>query len=757
MFLVSRKTLNNQASATDARPCVFLMVQNFERGGSERQFTVLARSLRPDIFRIRLGCIRAKGAFLDGMRDVAEFPLGGSFFGRKAHRSRLRLVRHIRTLGPAVAHSFEYYSNLMMIPMARLAGVPVIIGSHRQLGDLLPPLKRKAQIAVFWLCDFVVCNSRAAADYLIRHGLPAKKLVVIPNMLAESAFAVREPALPRSSGVLRVGMIARMNHAVKNHAAFLDAASRLMRRIPNTEFVLVGDGPLRASLEQTARRLRLGQQVVFMGDQQDIPAVLAALDVSVLPSLSESAANVVLESMAAGVPVVATRVGGSPELIQDGETGFLVPPSDPDRLVSAIETLLTRSELRREYGKRGREWARAQFSMEKVRDQYEQLYLTAIESKRSRRKSKAPFSGRSVDSFRPTRVTLVAASPRWIGGQGVQAELITRNLGGEKAADISFVPVDPELPSLLAWSRRIPYLRTLMRMPFFLLALWRGMRDAEIVHIFSASYWSFLLAPVPACLIARLRGKKTLINYHSGEAREHLSRWRTAVPVLRRADRLVVPSRYLVEVFKEFGLQAHVVPNAVDLDQFSYRPRQPLRPSLLCTRGFGRYYGVDVIVRAFARVKNEFPDAHLSLVGDGPLERQIMDLTRELKLVDVDFVGAVPHSEISRFYNQADIFINASWLDNMPVSILEAFASGTPVVSTAPEGIEYLVEHEHTGLLSAPGDCFALASNVMRALREPDLASRLAVNGYEKSRLFCWQAVRTQWLETYDSMRQQKG
>jgi glycosyltransferase involved in cell wall biosynthesis len=223
--------------------------------------------------------------------------------------------------------------------------------------------------------------------------------------------------------------------------------------------------------------------------------------------------------------------------------------------------------------------------------------------------------------------------------------------------------------------------------------------------------------------------------------------------VLEDADRLVVPSGYLANVFREFGLQARVVPNIVDLKQFSFRERKPLRPRLVCTRGFHPYYCLDLVVRAFAEIQQAFPEARLELVGKGRMEQQIRNLVDELKLSGVNFAGAVPHHEIARFYDGADIYINASSLDNMPVSILEAFASGTPVVSTAPEGMSYLVEHERTGLLSEPGDARALAENVMRLLREPELASRLALNAHEEMKRYSWDTVRQQWLEIYCSLQ----
>jgi len=351
------------------------------------------------------------------------------------------------------------------------------------------------------------------------------------------------------------------------------------------------------------------------------------------------------------------------------------------------------------------------------------------------------------------RVAIVAASLRWVGGQSVQADLLLRHWQNDPEVEARFVPVDPDLPRWLAWAGRIPFVRTILRIPFYLRELWEAAGNEDLLHVFSASYWSFLVAPVPAWLIGCLRGTKVLINYHSGEARDHLSRWRTASPVLRRVDAIAVPSAFLVDVFREFGLEAQAVPNIVDASEFCYRRRKPLRPRLVCTRGFHRYYSVDLVVRAFAEVKKEFPEAILWLAGKGKQEQAIRALVDdELKLTGVEFTGVVPYREIGRVYDQADIFINASWLDNLPLSILEAFAAGTPVVTTAPEGIRYLVEHERTGLLSEPGDWQALARNVVRMLRDPDLGLRLAEQAHEELQRYQWPSVREQWLELYRSL-----
>ena len=336
-----------------------------------------------------------------------------------------------------------------------------------------------------------------------------------------------------------------------------------------------------------------------------------------------------------------------------------------------------------------------------------------------------------------------------MGGQAVQADLLTRLWKNDPDVEVVFLAVDPPLPRVLAWAESIRGIRTILREPIYFWNLWRNLKEVHVVHIFAASYWSFLLAPTPAWCIAKLRGKNGLINYHSGEAREHLRRFRSGKFVLSRVDGIVVPSGYLEGVFGEFGLKAIVVPNLVDLSQFRYRERNPLRPHLVCTRGFSEYYSMDVVVKAFAKLKSRYLEARLDLIGGGSLEATIRKQVADLNLDGVNFIGVVSRQEIGKYYDQADIFINASWLDNMPVSVIEAFRSGTPVVSTSPESMPYLVQHEHNGLLSTVGDDKALAANVIRLLGEPELAAKLAKNAYEDSHKYTWEIVRQQWLKVY--------
>jgi glycosyltransferase involved in cell wall biosynthesis len=747
------KTILPSSPSSESIGPVFLMIDSLETGGTERQFVELARSLRADHLQVHLGCVQKRGAFLEGLGELHEFGLGGSLYGLQSVRSRWRLGCLLRELDVTVAHAFDFYSNLTLIPAAKVARRPVVIGSHRQLGDLLTPTQFRVQLMMFRWCDRVVCNSHAAADRLVRAGLSERKVAVIGNALPPAAFAQTAPTVPRRAGTLRVAMIARMNAAYKNHRGFLRAAAQLSQNLSNLEFLLVGDGPLRQELERETAELGLQGRVQFLGDRRDIPGVLASVDVSVVPSDSESLSNVMLESMAAGVPVVATDVGGNVEL-GSGDRAVLVARNDEAALAAGLQRVLANPQLRMTISSRAQEFAKTNFNAERIRAQYCELYTQELDRK-GKPSPRRPGSQAGPAVSPRIRVALVAPSLRYVGGQAVQASLLTRNWEEDPDVEARFVPVDPPLPYGLRSVERVRFLRTIVRQPLYLIKLWRSLKQADIVHIFSASYSSFLVAPLPAWLLARLQGKKTLINYRSGECRDHLQRSTIARAVLARTDRLIVPSGYLVDVLQEFGLQAHVVPNIVDLSQFHYRLRRPLRPHLVCTRGFHPYYGVDIVVRAFAEVQRSYPDAQLDLVGGGGLEGQIRDLVRHLKLSGVSFLGAISHKSIPQFYDRADVFVNASNLDNMPVSVLEAFASGTPVITTAPESMRYIVDHERTGLLSEPGDAAALAMNILRLLGDSELATKLAQNAFAESNRYAWQSVRDQWLSVYRGLTPQ--
>lgn len=364
----------------------------------------------------------------------------------------------------------------------------------------------------------------------------------------------------------------------------------------------------------------------------------------------------------------------------------------------------------------------------------------------------APQNSRSNAEFpeKPVRLLLVAPSLRILGGQAVQANYLLENLSREPMFEVSFVPHNPRFPGPFRLLQKIKYVRTLATSLVYCINLLLKIHRHDIIHVFSASYLSFLLAPTPAIFIGRLFGKKVILNYHSGEAEDHLRCWpRTSVPIMKLADELIVPSPYLAGVFRKFGLQAHAISNVVDQEQFNFRERKPLRPIFLSNRNLYLLYNVACTLRAFARIQQRFPEAKLIVAGGGRQRPYLESLASELKLQNVEFRGLVSPGKMNELYDEADIYLNSSNIDNMPGSIIESFACGLPVVSTNAGGIRYIVTHGRTGLLVPKNDFEAMASWAIRLLETPELAESIARNAYEECPAYTWPAVRETWVAAY--------
>jgi glycosyltransferase involved in cell wall biosynthesis len=346
------------------------------------------------------------------------------------------------------------------------------------------------------------------------------------------------------------------------------------------------------------------------------------------------------------------------------------------------------------------------------------------------------------------RLAIVAPTLGILGGQGVQARALHDRLR-EDGYDVILVPIDPEFPAALRWVRRLPYARTMVNQALYLPAL-RALRKADVVQVFSASYWSFLLAPAPAIVAARMLGKRIVLNYHSGEADDHLTHWGVRVhPWIRMVDEIVVPSVYLRLVFASHGYAARVVRNVVDLSRFVYRERNPLLPRLLSTRNLERHYRVDRTLEAFAFLKARHPGATLTVAGIGSEAPHLEALARSLDVDGIRFVGRVEPEEMPRLYAEADIFVNSSVVDNQPLSVLEALASGLPVVSTGTGDIASMVRDGETGLVIPPDDPAAMAKAVTALLDNPDEARQMARRARNEVEPYTWSHVREQWARVY--------
>jgi glycosyltransferase involved in cell wall biosynthesis len=356
---------------------------------------------------------------------------------------------------------------------------------------------------------------------------------------------------------------------------------------------------------------------------------------------------------------------------------------------------------------------------------------------------------------RPLRVALVGPAPHHLGGTAALIKLMLRHLpaAGIEARAVATDTIPSWLPRVLD---RIRYLRTGLRFAAYMVRLARAALWADVIHAFSGAYLNFLLEPLPAVVVGRALGRRVVLNYHTGEAENHLHRWHRLVRwAVGRADVLVVPSAYLRRVFRHAGLAAAVVPNVVDAPASacaSSRGRV-----IVSTRALEPIYDLPTTLRAFAAIQARYPDARLLLVGGGSEERRCRRLAEELGLRGVEFVGGVPHEQVPLYLAQAALFLNSSRIDNQPLSILEAFAFGVPVVSTAAGGISDLVRDGGSGLLAPVGDWRALAERACDVLADDALARRLAQAGRAVAAAHSWDALRELWLAVYGVGRPVRG
>jgi glycosyltransferase involved in cell wall biosynthesis len=363
---------------------VLIFTNSFRIGGSERQAVELAKRLDPSKFELIVACFQKDGPLSAelpcGLDKVHAFPLAG-FFNWNAFRRAVDFIRLLRKMRVQVVQCFDFYSNVFAIPLARLAGVPVILGSRRDEGvTLRTRAQRMVEGWCYRLATGVVANAEAIKAQLVkRDGLRPERAWVIHNGLDLDRFD-QQGSVSRADhngdGVT-VAVVANLRQE-KGHMVFLDAAHRLAGLYPQARFRIVGDGPMWQRIEARVKELGLSERVEMTGATKDIPAFLQSIDIMVNPSHTEGFPNAVLEAMAASLPVVATDVGGTHELVGEGLTGYLVPPGDGAVMAERLARLCKDPDARLKMGEAGRRRMAERFTADLMAKRFETLYQTLV-------------------------------------------------------------------------------------------------------------------------------------------------------------------------------------------------------------------------------------------------------------------------------------------------------------------------------------------------------------------------------------------
>ena len=341
----------------------------------------------------------------------------------------------------------------------------------------------------------------------------------------------------------------------------------------------------------------------------------------------------------------------------------------------------------------------------------------------------------------------------------------TRQLAGllrTAGADVSVIQVNA--PYRPAWAGRLPGIRALFRLIPYLWQLWRTAGKVRLFHVMANSGWSWHLFAAPAIWIGWFRGVRVIVNYRGGEAEEFFSRsFRWIRPSLNKVTLIIVPSGFLADVFKRRDVATRIVPNIVNLERFTAGERHrhssgDAGPKLLVTRNLEPIYDIDTALRVLQQVRKSFPEASITICGSGPERDRLVALAQTLEIESaVVFTGRVDNEQIAALYQSADVMVNPSLADNMPNSVLEALASGVPVVSTEVGGVPYLVQHEKTALLVPVSDVDAMAKAVIRVLETPELAARLAAAGLAEIQQYTWPNVEGKLQAVYTDALMEEG
>ena len=360
-----------------------MFTDSFMLGGTERQFTRLAASLDRERFEVHIGCLHRSGPLALELESIGleltEFPLT-SFYDANTLRQFVRLVRFFRERRIQVLHAFDFYTDVFTVPAARAAGVAVILASRRELMNLRTPWQRRAVKIACKMSTGVVVNSLATAKDAIDAGLAGNEaLFTLPNCIDLDRFkrVADTVAIRAKLGIAPDAPVAGtlcVLRPEKDLETFLRACQMVRESFPSARFAIIGEGPERRRLEELADDLAIADAVLFLGARNDIPELLATMDVFVLTSRTESFPNAILEAMAAGRAVVATNVGGVPEVVWDGESGLLAPAGDASEIASRIVQLLGDPARRQAMGNSGLERVKTEYAVETVSARLQALY-----------------------------------------------------------------------------------------------------------------------------------------------------------------------------------------------------------------------------------------------------------------------------------------------------------------------------------------------------------------------------------------------
>lgn len=373
-------------SNSGAKPRILQFVNSFHLGGTEGQVIELVRGLSQNYLPYA-AAIHVQGAHLSAIRELGveplEIPLNGSLVHLQTAAQVFALASHLRRNQIDLVHAQDFYSSVIGVPAARLAGAKVVVG-RLDLGHWHGKGQKWMLAAACRGAHHLIVNAQAIKEKIMKsEKISFRRISVIPNGIDLSRFDMQKcqaltAPLPLLEGKKIVVHLANMIHPVKAQELLLEAMKKIVQEKPDTALLLVGDGPRRPLLERMVGELGLSNHVHFLGYRTDVPALLMRCQVGVLCSDAEGLSNAIIEAMAAGLPMVVTNAGGNRELVHNGENGFVVPVRQPSALAARLVELLESETLRQRLGAVGRQMVERELTPAALLAKHDAVYRQVL-------------------------------------------------------------------------------------------------------------------------------------------------------------------------------------------------------------------------------------------------------------------------------------------------------------------------------------------------------------------------------------------
>lgn len=727
------RPLLNKQFLKDRKLKILLLVDVFEHltGGAERQIYELASRLDKDRFELIIGCVHGLSqAFeeleIPGVRTIS-FNLR-RIYDFRGIRQGLAYVRLLRKEKIDVVVTYHFSSDIWGAFWARIAGVHHVFSNRRDAGFW----RNKTHVWAYRMIDplvqkIITVSEDVRSVVLHDEKVPAAKVEVVLNGVdCDRISNGARQHLDRSSlglpaEAFLIVCVGNLN-PVKGHRYLIAAAELVIPQLSRCHFLFAGDGSLRAELEKQASSLGVSGHVHFLGKRTDVPELISLSDICVLPSLSEGMSNAVLEYMAGAKPVIATNVGGNPELITSGENGILVDKENAAQLANAIKDLAQDVAKCKEIGKKGQDRVRQYFSIDRMIKRYEELFLKSVESK----DIKILHLISSGGLYGAERVILTLC-----GQSGFGCQTLICAINNMHNPHLEIV----EQARLLLLETRIvdsngPVdLRTVAQ-------LVRMVRREGIDLIHSHNYKSDIMAFFVKCIT----GSAWVATNHTWHSSDEKMRFYEMLDsfVLRFADMITVVSedtRMITAKRLSVNNKVMVIANGIPVKDFAVedisieavRQELGLRPGDFVIGIVGRLApekGHEIFIKAAKNVLGSRNDVQFLVVGDGPLMSGLHEIVK-IEGLTGHFIFTGIWKNMPQIYAVMDIFVNSSYVEGLPMVLLEAMATSRPVIATAVGGVPCVVEHQKNGLLIGAGDPGALAEAILSLMKSESERQRL--------------------------------